>query len=419
MLFNIGIERPLNGGGAFGIIVPAFDALGYNCFSTADTMDEIATNAKDAILTMAEEVVNDGFTLEKLDLKFKSFAEAYPDFNDWFVLEVPIEHLSSKPKRINITLPELLISRIDEHVSQNAVYSDRSDFLAKVSKEKLTGIKLKSSLGFVKYELPSIVRRDYLDPLASFVCHFYTEGKEEFETSLYDYLFSDNVDSKHQLDTIVQAIKEAGTTEILKEAYDAIQEEVDEHDREGKQVRMSRKFATNPLGNFNITTTKEPLKANIVVGWKKGGIGKTTIVNLLNHSGFKAVEQDANKDYVKGFNYRILPICSLHDLDRLTRKQSDGQSELDNIKTLDPKCHALIVINNCAVGVASNIATKLSELALEHVALLLERNFLSSCGDAATVESLGVALKDEFTAHFVELLRSAMFELSPVGKFQR
>lgn len=407
MLFNIGVESPKKDGDAFGIIVPAFESLGYGCFSTADNESELVQNAKDAILSMAEQVSDDGLALSQLDFQFRSFADEYPDFDKWFVLDVSLEHLVSKPKRINIVLPETLISRIDEHVSGNAIYSDRSDFLAKISKEKLTAVKSKSSVGFVKHELTSIVRRAHLEPLAALVCHLYTKGQEEFEVSLYDYLFSNNIDNKRHLDTVVQAIQEEGTTDILKEAYEAIQEEVENHDEDTAPDLFKGK-------EYTLGTGEVSHGAKIAVGWNKGGTGTTTITNILKAGGFDACEAKGMK-YIRSTmyqksKYRILPLSSLRDLSLLfgSGESPSKQSEFDRLNLLDPACKNIIVINNCPTQVISRIIFELVKMDLKATAILEERQFLALCGDDANQKDLDIALKDKAVRLFLSQINDEM-----------
>ncbi len=133
MLFMVGVETPKNDNEAFGIIVPVFEKVGYGCFSAADSREEILYQAKEAILLMAEELVNDGHFIESLDEGYQTYHSEYPEFTEWYALEVPVEALKGKQKRINITLSEPLLARVDAYVGFHKEYKDRSDFLAKAA----------------------------------------------------------------------------------------------------------------------------------------------------------------------------------------------------------------------------------------------------------------------------------------------
>jgi hypothetical protein len=133
MLFMVGIEPPSNDNEAFGIIVPVFEKLGYGCFSAADMQEQILYQAKEAILMMAQEMVIDGKLIESLEQGYQDYRKQYPDFTQWLALEVPVESLKGKQKRINITLSEPLLARVDAYVGFHKEYKDRSDFLAKAA----------------------------------------------------------------------------------------------------------------------------------------------------------------------------------------------------------------------------------------------------------------------------------------------
>jgi hypothetical protein len=133
MLFMIGIERPQDNNTAWGIIVPVFEAFGYGCISSADEQDEILYRAKEVILLMAEEVMADGHMLSMLDTGFVDYRTQYPEFTEWLAIEVPVEGLKGKQKRVNITLSEPLLARVDAYVGFHHEFKDRSDFLAKAA----------------------------------------------------------------------------------------------------------------------------------------------------------------------------------------------------------------------------------------------------------------------------------------------
>lgn len=142
MLFMVGVERPKNDTDAFGLVVPVFDKIGYGCFSAADTRREIVHQAKDAIITMAQEAILDGHLIDSMEEGYTDYSAMpdYADYKEWFVLEVPKASFRAKQKRINIVLPEPLIARIDSYVSTHTEYKDRSDFLAKCADRSISTI---------------------------------------------------------------------------------------------------------------------------------------------------------------------------------------------------------------------------------------------------------------------------------------
>lgn len=136
MLFMVGIETPMSEKYAYGMVVPAFDEIGYACVAAADEEADVLNQVKLAILDMAEEAYKDGHVLSTLDVGYKDYSEEYTDFDKWVALEVPIESIRAKQKRINITMSEFQLNRVDAFVSSHPEFSDRSDFIAQAS-EKL------------------------------------------------------------------------------------------------------------------------------------------------------------------------------------------------------------------------------------------------------------------------------------------
>ncbi|HHV6918278.1 TPA: type II toxin-antitoxin system HicB family antitoxin [Haemophilus influenzae] len=140
MLFTIGIETPTNENEAYGITVPALFTEEYSCFSAADTLEEISTQVTDAIHSILEMMFEDGIDINELQDKGYRHYQTQEDFNycdTWLLLDVDISAYQGKRHRINISLPEYLIKRIDSRVASNPIYKDRSHFLAVASQKEL------------------------------------------------------------------------------------------------------------------------------------------------------------------------------------------------------------------------------------------------------------------------------------------
>jgi len=132
----IGIETPKDKNIAYGMVVPAFDKIGYGCVSAANEELDIFPQVKLAILDMSEEVYKDGHLLSTLDLGYIDFLQEYPDFDKWVAIDVPVEKIKEKQKQkqVNITMSEFQLSRVDAFVeSHHDQFTDRSDFIAKAS----------------------------------------------------------------------------------------------------------------------------------------------------------------------------------------------------------------------------------------------------------------------------------------------
>ena len=127
MKFIIAIE-PGTETSTFGVVVP--DLPG--CFSAGDTLDKAVDNAREAINLWCETVIEDGGDVPIA----KSLAEHQldPDFAGWIwaVVEVPIERYFGPAEKLNISLPRLLLAKIDEYARSHG--ETRSGFLAEAAR---------------------------------------------------------------------------------------------------------------------------------------------------------------------------------------------------------------------------------------------------------------------------------------------
>lgn len=113
---------------AFGVVVP--DLPG--CFSAGDTLDKAVDNAREAIDLWCETVIEDGGDIP--DAKTLTEHQIDPDFAGWIwaVVEVPVERYFGPAEKLNITLPRLLLAKIDEYTRSHG--ETRSGFLAEAAR---------------------------------------------------------------------------------------------------------------------------------------------------------------------------------------------------------------------------------------------------------------------------------------------
>lgn len=142
MFFSVGVEIPQDENTAFGMIVPAFEAYGYGCFSAADSQKEIPSMVREAILLTVEDMVINGKALvEQIeDAGYLTYSANpdYSNFTSWFVIDIDLSDFEGKQQRINIALPDTLIKRIDIQVKGHpSKYRDRSHFLAQAARHEL------------------------------------------------------------------------------------------------------------------------------------------------------------------------------------------------------------------------------------------------------------------------------------------
>ena len=109
---------------AHGVTVPDFP----DCYSAADSWDELPAKIQEAI-----EVYCEG---EDMDIPAPTPLEvlaAQPEYQDgvWLLVDVDVSQLTTRPVRLNVSLPEGLVKRIDAYAK--AHHLSRSGFLAKAA----------------------------------------------------------------------------------------------------------------------------------------------------------------------------------------------------------------------------------------------------------------------------------------------
>ena len=142
MFFTLGIETPTDGNTAYGIVVPALCNDKYGCYSAADKESDIPAMATEAILLTIQDMIESGDydnrRQRQMCIRDRSNDE-YAHCDTWVIIDVDLSTFTGKQKRINITLPDILINRIDNAVkAPNSFYKDRSNFLAEAAINELS-----------------------------------------------------------------------------------------------------------------------------------------------------------------------------------------------------------------------------------------------------------------------------------------
>jgi predicted RNase H-like HicB family nuclease len=107
----------------YGVTVP--DLPG--CFSAGRTLDQAIANAEEAVLTHVEGLIIDGETIPN-----PSSLEKYQSLKKYkracfALVQVDLSKLSGKVKRINLSIPERLLSKFDRTAEE--LGETRSGFL--------------------------------------------------------------------------------------------------------------------------------------------------------------------------------------------------------------------------------------------------------------------------------------------------
>ena len=130
MRYPIAIE-PGNETTAWGVVVP--DLPG--CFSAGDTLDEAMDNAREAIDLHVETLIQDG--LDVPAARPLSVLQADPEYAGWVwaVVDVPVEKYLGPAEKINITVPRLVLARIDDYAKAHGM--SRSGFLVEAARSAM------------------------------------------------------------------------------------------------------------------------------------------------------------------------------------------------------------------------------------------------------------------------------------------
>jgi len=130
MRYAIFIEK--DSSSDYGVTVP--DLPG--CFSAGSTIDEALANAQEAILTHIEGMFMDNETIPATSLietlKQKHKNREYI----WALCDIDTSKLSENSKRVNITIPERLLTKIDTYAKDEG--ETRSGFLAHAALEYIS-----------------------------------------------------------------------------------------------------------------------------------------------------------------------------------------------------------------------------------------------------------------------------------------
>lgn len=130
MRYAIFIEK--DSSSDYGVTVP--DLPG--CFSAGSTIDEAIANAQEAILTHIEGMFMDNETIPTTSLietlKQKHKNRGYI----WALCDIDTSKLSENIKRVNITIPERLLTKIDTYAKDEG--ETRSGFLTHAALEYIS-----------------------------------------------------------------------------------------------------------------------------------------------------------------------------------------------------------------------------------------------------------------------------------------
>ena len=104
-------------GQRYGVTVP--DLPG--CFSGGEDLDAALTSAEAAIDLHVEGMIEDGMPLPERSPIAQH--KANPDYANglWAVVDVPVEKYLGPAEKINITVPRMVLNRIDDYAKRHEI----------------------------------------------------------------------------------------------------------------------------------------------------------------------------------------------------------------------------------------------------------------------------------------------------------
>jgi predicted RNase H-like HicB family nuclease len=130
MKYSVYLEKDIDSD--YGVTVP--DLPG--CFSSGSTIEEALENAQEAILTHVEGLLMDNEVIPNPSAIENLHQEMSKKDVIWGLVSVDIGKLSKEVKRINITMPENILSKIDSFAQREG--ETRSGFLASAAIEYIS-----------------------------------------------------------------------------------------------------------------------------------------------------------------------------------------------------------------------------------------------------------------------------------------
>ncbi|WP_428945278.1 type II toxin-antitoxin system HicB family antitoxin [Pantoea sp. FN060301] len=110
------------------------------CYFAGDTMEEAAADAASALEAHFELMADMGKDIPAPAAMITRTSGSDENYTGgfWFGVTVDLTKFMGKADRINITLPHILIEKIDNTVSKNPRYTSRSHFLAEAARKELS-----------------------------------------------------------------------------------------------------------------------------------------------------------------------------------------------------------------------------------------------------------------------------------------
>ena len=119
--------------GSFSGFVP--DVIG--CYFAGDTIDDAISDAQNALDTYFEYMSEKGYTPDQAKTVADHLNNEDCPGGSWAYIDIDLTKYDGKATKLNITMPQFLLARIDEYVNSHREYHSRSGFLAELARREL------------------------------------------------------------------------------------------------------------------------------------------------------------------------------------------------------------------------------------------------------------------------------------------
>lgn len=110
------------------------------CFFAGNTVDEALSDAFGAIDAHVESLADAGKAIPKAASVETHINDEECQGGYWAFVEIDLSRYEGKAVKLNITLPQNLLTKIDSHVEAHREYGSRSGFLAALARRELANI---------------------------------------------------------------------------------------------------------------------------------------------------------------------------------------------------------------------------------------------------------------------------------------
>jgi predicted RNase H-like HicB family nuclease len=107
------------------------------CFFAGDTVDDALTDASAAIDAHVESSTDAGYEVPVATSIETHIEDENCQGGYWAFVDIDLSRYEGKAVKLNITLPQNLLTKIDSYVDHHREYGSRSGFLAALARKEL------------------------------------------------------------------------------------------------------------------------------------------------------------------------------------------------------------------------------------------------------------------------------------------